>query len=162
MLQMTEARYDDVQNVMPSMSEVSLGEMEASGVSNAWMGLKRAKRFKDKGFLKVMKDDAEPLFIFGGIELDPGVVSTWFIGTEKYFDPSNRKAAIATARAMERTAQRMPRHVFEATTASRHENVIRWFGMLGFSFIEHKNGLMKFRYVGRKLAKAGKYASLLS
>lgn len=162
MIAVHEARYDDVRDVMDKMSEISLKEMAACGVNNAWLGLKRAKMCKDKGFLKVMRDGEEPLFIFGAAELWSGTYRTWFIGTEKYFDPKNRKAQLATVRTMEQIAKRSPRHVFEASTASTHENVLRWFGMLGFDYVDRKDGRITFRYVGRKLANSGKYAKLLS
>ena len=86
MYTMTEARYSDVEDVMHDMSDLSLQEMAACGVKHAWHGLKRAKVCKDKGFLKVMRDDKGPLFVFGAAEMNPGVFRTWFIGTERYFD----------------------------------------------------------------------------
>ncbi len=162
MYTMTEARYSDVEDVMHDMSDLSLQEMAACGVKHAWHGLKRAKVCKDKGFLKVMRDDKGPLFVFGAAEMNPGVFRTWFIGTERYFDPKNVKVAAATAKAMASIADRHPRFVFEARSASRHEQVLRWFGLLGFSFVEQKDGMLAFRYVGRKLANSGKYGKLLS
>lgn len=162
MLAMTEARYADVEDVMDRMSDITLAEMVACGVTTAWQGLKRAKLCKDKGFLKVMRKGEDPQFIFGAAEIDKGTYRTWFLGTESYFDPANRSAMRATAKAMASVAARHPRHTFEARSASKHESVLRWFGLLGFSFVEQKNGTMVFRYVGRNSTKAGKYANLIS
>jgi hypothetical protein len=157
-----DARFDDVRDVMDKISDVSLEEMTNCGVMNAWQGLKRAKLCKDSGFLKVAFDGSEPLFIFGAATVATGQFRTWFIGTDKYFDPKNAKMIKATARVMEQLAKRFSHFSFEARTASRRDQVLRWFSLLGFNYVSREDGMMVFRYVGRKLAKSQNCAKFLT
>lgn len=169
MFTMTEARYDDVDKVVDKISGISFQELldfgvvhKVTGQPHRFLCMKRAKLCKEKGFLKIMRKGEDPQFVFGAAELERGVYRTWFMGTESYFDPANRAGVRATAKAMASIAGRHPRHTFEARSASKHEAVLRWFGAIGFSFVEQKDGAMTFRYVGRNSTKAGKYANLTS
>lgn len=162
MITVRDARFDDVRDVMDKISDVSLEEMTNCGVTNAWQGLKRAKLCKDEGFLKVGMDGDEPLFIFGAATVATGQFRTWFIGTERYFDPKNARAIKATAKIMANIAKRFSNFTFEARTASRRDQVLRWFSLLGFNYVSREDGMMIFRYVGRKLAKSQRCAKFLT
>lgn len=147
-----EAKYRDVENVMHKLSEISLGEMAAANVTDAWNGLKRAKLCKDQGFLKVIKDGDTPMAIFGAIR-DKNVYRTWFIATEDFF-AKKVVCAKVVAREIQRIQKRMPRMIFEAYTRPQHPAYRKWFRVIGFSFIKAIDDVMLFRYTGRKAAKS--------
>lgn len=142
-----DGRYADVEAVMDDMSEISLNEMGKSGVVNAWQGLRRAKICKDTGFLKVMRDDKGPLFIFGAVRTDVASMRTWFIAADRYF--ANPLAVRSTAKAMARVAQSYPRHVFESISKSDHPKTTKWFESLGFKLVKWQDGGKVYRFVGR-------------
>jgi hypothetical protein len=149
-----EAKYRDVEAVMDRLSAISLGEMAANNVTDAWHGLKRAKLCKDHGFLKVIKDGHTPMAIFGAIK-DKQVYRTWFIATEDFFAKKITCAKVV-AREIARTQARMPHMTFEAYTKPQHPQFQKWFRVIGFKFIEAIDDVMLFRYTGRQAIRAEK------
>lgn len=142
-----EAKYRDVEEVMSELSPISLGEMAASGVNDAWNGLKRAKTCREQGFLKVIKDGQKPLAIFGAIKVG-SVYRTWFVASEAFFAKKIASVKVV-AREMKRVAERMPHAQFEAATLPQHPAYRKWFNTVGFKFVNSVDGVMVFRYIGR-------------
>lgn len=82
------------------------------------------------GHNKLYLDAQGPLFAFGLNRRDFGF-STWFIGTQRYFDQGARMVR-PTRRIMEDIRRQHPGAEFLCYTRSKHPDVVRWFRLLGF------------------------------
>lgn len=138
-----DAKFEDVENVMDQISEISGMEMIECSVDTAWKGMLRAKMCKDKGFLKVAEQDGKLLWVFGGVR-DYSTINTWFVGTSEYF--SSPKYVKGSKKAVAKIALWYKNFVIQAATRSRHPNTVHWFSVMGFRFIENREGAMVFHY----------------
>lgn len=122
----------DIQSVLSNPSAITAREIERAGFTT-WTAL---KFFRD-----CLKDgDARTILLGGEIGFILGVAphpmlprrsSLWFIATEAYWRTG--AAGVRFGRAFLRSVeQRYPGEYLTARTWSDHEDVDRWFALLGF------------------------------
>lgn len=132
MISARTSTLSDIQSVLASPSEITAREIDRAGFT-AWTALKFFRDCLKDGEARTILIDGEIGFILGIAPhpLLPRRSSLWFIATERYWRTG--AAGVRFGRAFLRSVeQRFPGEHLSARTWSDHQDVDRWFALLGF------------------------------
>lgn len=132
MISARTSTLSDIQSVLASPSEVTAREIDRAGFT-PWTALKFFRDCLKDGEARTVLIDGEIGFILGIAPhpLLPRRSSLWFIAAERYW--STGAAGVRFGRAFLRSVeQRFPGEHLSARTWSDHQDVDRWFALLGF------------------------------
>lgn len=144
MLVYERARPEDVDHVVDHMW--ARGHVEAANLGFAGRRVirRRLHAFARTPFSYCIRVDGVPLLLVGGVEVEPGIVRTWFQATDEF--ERHGKAATKMLRIeLRRWMAEHPDKILELVSASEHPDAPGWFRLLGFEIVGRQGLVSVYR-----------------
>lgn len=137
MIDLRPTTLADIRAVLDDPSVTTRQEIEVAGYTT-WQALKFFRDCLQEGEARTLRIDGEILFILGIAPhpLLPRRSSLWFVSREHYWRLGAKGLRIGR-RILEALRERHPAEYISARSWSQHEDVERWFALLGFKHEAH-------------------------